>query len=224
MVRAAALAFDDTVSGDGVRVLLLAAGTALVLLAGAFAGVWWLAGLIMWFEQGWLNSLLGWTAVLGAGLAVWFALIPLVITLVAVYAEAMLDRIERRRYPGLPPARQVRATESLRLALGSVGRAAVLNLVLLPLWLVPGVNLLVALANGWLIGRDLYDVTAQRRMPLAEARAFRDRARLSTLPMGVAVALLFGIPVLNLFAALFGLLWMLHAVTAAWAAAADAGG
>jgi CysZ protein len=86
-----------------------------------------------------------------------------------------------------------------------------LNILVLPLYLVPGLNLVVFyVLNGCLFGREYAEAVALRRMPPPEVRAWR-RAHGGTLWLaGVAITLVMMIPVVNAVAPVVAAVFMTH--------------
>ena len=78
------------------------------------------------------------------------------------------------------------------------------NLVALILLFVPGVNLVAFVgANGYLLGREYFELAAMRFRPADEARAMRQHFRLTVFLGGLIIAGFVAIPLLNLFTPLF---------------------
>ena len=91
--------------------------------------------------------------------------------------------------------------------------AAALNILILPLYLIPVVNVLAYYGlNGYLLGREYFELVALRRLEEKPAndlrRTFSGRVVLS----GVVIAFLSTLPVINLVAPVIGTLMMVHIV------------
>ena len=92
---------------------------------------------------------------------------------------------------GAPTPRKMSFFESLwsgvRIAIPSL----LLNLIVLPIYLIPGINALVFIAlNGYLMGRDYAMTAAMRRFPFKDALKLRRSARLSVFLVGVVCAII----------------------------------
>ena len=86
-----------------------------------------------------------------------------------------------------------------------------MNLLALPFYLLPFVNIaLFWVVNGYLIGREYFELVALRHLPFAEVAALRKRHRMRVFLAGVIIALFTTVPLLNLFAPLFGTALMVH--------------
>jgi CysZ protein len=191
-------------------------------LAGALLA-FLLLGIGLWFLAGWLVAgfadWLGWLAHFGTVIVTiflaWF-LFPVGVTaFVGLFLEDVAAAVEARHYPGRPPARRqglgVQAWAALRFA----ALAILLNLVLLPAYLLmllfPPLYFLVFYAvNGYLLGREYFELVAYRRLEERAADELR-RARRGRLTMaGVVIALLLTIPVVNLIAPIVATAFALH--------------
>lgn len=173
--------------------------------------LWQGVKLLHLFQWEWLDTALDVGALLVVVVAgLWF--FPAISTIiVGFFLERVAEAVEARHYPQLAPARQVGILESLSTALRFVGASVGLNLLALPLYFVPMVNLGVFfLLNGYLLGREYFELVAARRLsprPMAETR-LRNRGRL--LLAGMLGAALMSLPVLNLAAPVLLTAWMVH--------------
>jgi CysZ protein len=211
MLRALILALrqlnDPAVRRVLVRCVLLALATFAVLLAVV-------AILISWLDLtglGWLDASL---AVLGSAavLVLAWLLFPAAVALgLGLFADEVVDAVERRHYPGLPPARGLGVTDSVLAGLRLGATALLLNVLALPVYLVPGANLVVFLAlNGYLLGREYFETVATRRLSRAQATAERSRARGRVWLAGAVIAAFSAVPLVNLIAPVIGVAFMAH--------------
>jgi uncharacterized protein involved in cysteine biosynthesis len=91
--------------------------------------------------------------------------------------------------------------------------ALLLNLLALPFYFVPGANVPVYLAlNGYLLGREYFELVAGQRLPLRELGRLRRRQRSRLWLAGVAIAAMLIIPVFNLVAPVVAIAFMVHLV------------
>lgn len=189
-------------------------------LAGAiavFAALWTLIGFVLarttLFQNSWIE---GTVDALGglAAVVLTFLLYPAVVALVmSLFLDSAVEAVETRHYPGLMPPRRTGVAEQVWTAVRLTSAALVLNIVALPLYLVPGVNLVVFYGlNGYILGREYFEMVALRRLDPAATRRLRGDRRLSVLVVGVAIALLSTLPVINLVAPLLAIATMTHRV------------
>ncbi len=142
-------------------------------------------------------------------------LFPAVVTLVlGFFLDSAITTVEARRYPGLPPLNRQSNLAALggALRLGLLGIA--LNLLALPAYLLlPGVNLLLFYGiNGWLLGREYFELVALRRLDARQVRLLWRAQRLRLVAGGAVIAVMLTIPLVNLAAPLIAALFMLHLV------------
>ena len=79
------------------------------------------------------------------------------------------------------------------------------------LLLIPGVNLIAFyLGNGYLLGREYFELAAMRHLPAAEARQLRQANRGLVFLCGVIIAGLASVPIVNLLTPLFATAFMVH--------------
>lgn len=183
-------------------IVLVALGTAMMLILDHTR-----------FFDGWFFNraieLLGGIAILGL---TWL-LFPAVATFVlGFFLDGVISASEARRYPGLPPARPQSIGEIVGGGARLAGLAVVLNLVALPLYLlVPGLNLvLFYLINGWLLGREYFEMVALRRLDPQQRRQMWRAEWLRIVLGGMVIAFLLTVPLVNLAAPLIAALFMLH--------------
>ncbi|MEX0921461.1 MAG: EI24 domain-containing protein [Rhodovibrionaceae bacterium] len=204
--------------------LLISIATFLALWIGAaFGAVWlgellsaWLAGIGA--SQFWIDAaeILAGLGAIGAILFASFILFPAVIVMVLSFLlDDVCRQVEARHYPELPPAREQPLFEAildgLRLALATIG----LNILFLPLIIalsfVPPLNLFVFYGlNGYLLGREYFELVAVRRLSAVESRRLRKVYRGRILLAGVVIAILLTLPVINLVMPLVATALMVH--------------
>ena len=180
--------------------VLLAAGTAL-LIDSSLA--------LSWRPLQWLVDLLGVLVVL----ALSWLLFPAVVTLVmGFFLDGIAAAIEAIDYPGQPPARRAPIGEIIATTLRLMSLTILLNLLALPVYLLaPGINVFVFLGlNGYLFGREYFEVVALRRLDPGAVRAVRQRFGGRVFIGGVVIAGLFAVPLVNLVAPVIATAFMVH--------------
>lgn len=197
--------------GRTLGYLALSAIGALVVLAASISSVGWILGGLAISGIGWLDESLQWAGTAAALVIGWF-IYPLVIAaILGLFADQICDAVEHRHYPGLPPARGLSLGASISEAINFLGMALLLNILVLPLYLLPGPNIIIYLGlNGWLLGREFFDSVGFRRLPRDEHRRLRRHLRFDIWVAGIAIAALLLIPLVNLLAPVIGLALMVH--------------
>ena len=166
-------------------------------------------------EDGFWSDLLEWATLAGILIAS-FLLFPAVVGLVlGVFLEEVAGAVERRHYPGLPAPRPQPVVAAIGGAAGFAATAILLNLLALPLYLVllfiPPFNLFVFYGlNGYLFGREYFELVAVRRLDPAAVRRLRRTYRGRLLLAGMIIALLLTLPLINLIAPIIATGFMVH--------------
>jgi CysZ protein len=195
------------------RPLVLGLALSAVVFVALWAAVWVLLRHTHFFTTGWLNTGVAALGELAAfGLA--YLLYPGVVGAVtSLFLDQAILAVEVRHYPRLDPARHVGLGEQLARAGRLLVLTIVLNLLALPIYLVPLINLLVFFAlNGYILGREYFEMVAPRRAdPSGVRQLWRDH-RWTWIAMGAAIAFLSTLPVINLIAPLLGAAAMVHRV------------
>lgn len=225
MLRASLLAFGDLFAP---RIATLLGATVLLSLATFFM-VWW--G-IDWAVAVWLpdiGSWSGWLSWLGAMLTfvlAWF-LFPMVASVfLAMFLEPVAAAVEARHYPGLGRAPGLPMLSAVAAMLRMLGLVVVLNLALLLVLFVFPVAYPAAwlVGNGWLLGREYFDLVGLRRLSPVQARQLQARRGGEVLAAGIVIVLLSTLPVFNLVVPVFATALMVHRHTAWRAKAQSIGG
>ena len=91
----------------------------------------------------------------------------------------------------------------------------VLNIIVLPVYIValfiPFLSLALFLAlNGYLLGREYFELVATRHMRPRDARTLRKQSGGQVYLAGMVIAGLFAVPFLNLLAPILGAAFMMH--------------
>ena len=194
------------------RVVALSFGFAALTFAAlwvAVASLLYNAAFFEWRPLNWLIDLLGGLAVLVLS----WLLFPAVVTaIMSFFLERIAAAVEDLDYPGRGPPRRQRIGATVAATLRLTGLTLLLNLLALPVYLlVPGINLFLFLTlNGYLLGREYFEVVALRRLDAAAARAAHRRFGLRVFLGGIMIATLFGLPLVNLVAPVIATAFMVH--------------
>lgn len=187
----------------GVLGALLAIG---LLAWGAVEAAAWAAG-----GTGWLS----WLAQAGGGAAAlllaWWLFLPVAAAIASQLVEPVASAVERRHYPHLPPASGASVAAQVAFGLRFGLRLLAIQLLLLPLLLVPVVGFSLALlVSAHALGAGIVQQTALLRMDAPAARAAWRRMRLSGWVLGLLLALMALVPLLNLLVPVLGTAASVH--------------
>lgn len=216
----------------GDRRFLWVLGRALALTLGLLIGLSWVAAWLAGFiptdlGEWWLIGQVTLPQIGPESLAVGFVLIasiflmiPVAALFVGLFLEDIAEAVEARHYPGLPPA----VSPGLRDNLGNAARFALVligaNLLAFVLYFMVGpfAPLVFYAVNGYLLGREYFEMVAARHLGFREAAAFRRRHRFRVWAAGVLMAVPLTIPVMNLFIPLLGVATVTHQFHRLWRA------
>lgn len=193
------------------HVVVRSAQWAFLIFAFLVAILWWALAETTLFQLGWLEGivdLLGGAAALVLGLI----LFPgVVMAVMGFMLEDIAAAVEERHYPFLPQARVQPYSEAIISALRLFAATVVVNILVLPAYLIPVINVFVFYAvNGYLVGREYFELVALRRLAAKDASALRRQYRMSVFMSGVAITVLVSIPVVGWIMPVFGVAMMVH--------------
>jgi uncharacterized protein involved in cysteine biosynthesis len=189
-------------------------GLSIALTIAVFIAV----ALIAWYLVGWLSGLNGWwgeaaqfAGVLGTIVIAWFTFPALAAAISAVFADRVIDAVEARHYPGRPAPLEVPLWSSILDGIKLAVLSLIVNILALPFLIFPPLYAAIVYGvNGWLLGREYYEMPAFRRLqrPVAKQvyRAHRGRFTLG----GVLIAFISTIPIVNLIAPIIATAFMVH--------------
>ena len=193
------------------------AWAAVCFVALHIAAVWAVERIVHW------PGLLGWAVALlasvGATLLAAWLFLPLAAVIGTFYIDRIAAAVERRYYPGLPPAHGASAAAQLWDGVCLGMRVLLLNLLALVLALIlPGIGLLLAWAvASYAMGRGLFVMIAMRRLPRHTANTTY-RAKAGTVfAYGGLMALAAYLPFINLLIPIIGTASMVHVLDLALA-------
>ncbi|MEM7523446.1 MAG: EI24 domain-containing protein [Pseudomonadota bacterium] len=141
-----------------------------------------------------------------------FLMFPVAAIFVGLFLDEIADAVERRHYPHLPePRRQTLGevlTQGFEFSLALIGANAVaLIIYLLSGFLAPIVFWVI---NGYLLGREYFEVVAMRRMDRRDAKSLRQKHFFAVWIAGILMAIPLSVPILNIIAPLVGVAAFVH--------------
>lgn len=219
MIRAFVLSLGDFNDGAILRVFLKSVALTLLILVVLGTALWFATH---WLVTGWLRASDDWAALAGiveiAGAIAlgWLLFRVIAIAVIGLFGDEIVIAVERRHYrQALKTERDVPFARALGMGLASAGRALLVNILLIPAYLLLlltgiGTPLLFFAANGWLLGRDLGDMAAARHLPPEDMKAWHGATRWTRLGMGLIVSGLLTVPGINLFAPILGAAMAAH--------------
>ena len=197
--------------GMGLTIALLIAACLLVnfginqLLSSA-----WAANLIG--DQSWLGVLINIGGVLFTiALSIWL-MVPVTSAIIALFLDEVAQAVEARHYPHLPKQTATKLQDQILVGIRFLGILLLANIgalilsMILPL-LAPFV---FWATNGYLMGREYFQMAAMRRMPRAQAQELFQRHQGSIWTAGILMAIPMSIPLVGLFIPILGAATFTH--------------
>ena len=134
---------------------------------------------------------------------------------IGIFLDDIVEAVERRHYPDHPPGRSMGFGPSLAVTASFTIALIVLNFLALIVygvffWLPIVVPIVYFTINGYLLGREYFELVATRHHGSGDARALRRTNRGRVFFAGVAISGLFWIPVVAFLAPLVAAAAMVH--------------
>ncbi len=202
------------------RVLLLGLALTLILLFSAYA---LFAGFVQWIvpdsltipiigEITWVDDFLSFASILlMLGLSV-FLMVPVASAFTGVFLEDVAQAVEDRHYPGLPATASPSFIDGLVESLNFLGLLLAANIVALVLYafFIPLAPFIFWGLNGFLLGREYFQLVAARRIGRRAAKeAFRRNVGQIWMA-GLLMAVPLTIPLINLLIPILGAATFTH--------------
>jgi CysZ protein len=210
MLTAAGQAFQELFTPPFRAVLVKCVAFTIALFAILILGIeWTFAHFVAW--PGWIETTIQWLGGFALVAGSIFLIPPVTSLIAGLYLDDIAAVVEREHFPSDPPGKELATLPAVGLALKFFVVVLLVNLLALFLLLIPGVNLVAFyLGNGYLLGREYFELSAMRHLAPAEARKLRKSNRLTVLLCGLVIAGLASVPILNLVTPLFATAFMVR--------------
>ncbi|MBL8710311.1 MAG: EI24 domain-containing protein [Rhodospirillaceae bacterium] len=210
MLHALSLAFGQLGDPRIQKVIGLSVGIALAVFVGLIALAWYLIGAFSGLE-GWWGDAAQILGVFATVVIAWFTFPMVAVATAAIFSDRVIDAVMARHYPERPMPHEVSLAAALLDGAKMALIALVANIVILPFLFVPPVYAAIAYTlNGYLLGREYFEMPAFRRLARPAAKEAFRRHRGRFVLAGVVIAILSTIPFLNLIAPVIGIAFMVH--------------
>lgn len=196
--------------------IALAVALLIALWFGLFTAIGWLVPdtitLPWWGEVHWLAPALSIASVGLVLVASIFLMVPVASVFTGFFLEDVAEVVEEAHYPGLPEVAPLGLAQSLSDSLRFFGVVLGSNLAALILYLffIPFAPVLFLALNGYLLGREYFQMAAFRRMSRPEAKALYAANRGTIWAAGALMAVPLTIPLVNLAVPVVGAAGFTH--------------
>jgi CysZ protein len=197
--------------GMGLTIALLIAACLLVnfginqLLSSA-----WAANMIG--DQSWLGALINVGGVLFTiALSIWL-MVPVTSAIIALFLDEVAQAVEARHYPHLPKQTATKLQDQILVGIRFLGILLLANIgaLILSMIVPPLAPFVFWATNGYLMGREYFQMAAMRRMPRAQAQELFQRHPGSIWTAGILIAIPMSIPLVGLFIPILGAATFTH--------------
>jgi CysZ protein len=193
----------------GVMWKSLGLTAAVLVLAGV--GLDRLALSLIHVGPSWLSMVLSIVVALGLIASMVLLAAPTVLFVASFFLDDVATIVEQEIDPYAAPGQPAPLFASVVMGLRFAVLSILVNIVVLLLTLFTGVGFVsFFLLNGYLLGREYFELAAMRHLPPAEAMAIRRRYSGQVYIAGVIISGVVAVPVLNLLTPLFATAFMMR--------------
>ena len=145
-------------------------------------------------------------------LALSFLMFPVATLIIGLFLEEISDAVEAKHYPNLPTVKRQKLFPVMIDAFQFIGIMILANIVaLLAYVIVPVFALFIFWAlNGYLMGREYFQLVAARRIGMKQARRLRKKYFSQIWIAGILVAIPLSIPIVNIIVPILGIAVFTH--------------
>lgn len=185
--------------------------SALITFAALWTVIGWLLRETAISEIGWLEGTIDFLGAAATLVLTWFLFPATVSGVIGLFLDQVADCVEKRHYPALPPANGQSVGEAVVMSAKFLAILIVLNILMLPfLFLGPLFPFVFYLVNGYLLGREYFELVASRRLAQADVTKLRKARQGSVLMVGIVIAFSLTIPLVNLLMPVVATSAMVH--------------
>ena len=202
------------------KVLGLGIVLTIALLVGAYAGLLWVLDIFVGEEAyvpvigevRWLDDLLSFSSFIFMIVLSVFLMVPVASAITSMFLDEVAQAVEDRHYPSLPPVPRLPFSDALRDTLAFLGVLIVANLLAFILYALfsPLALFIFWGLNGFLLGREYFQLAAMRRLGRDGAKALRKKNWFTIWLAGTLMAIPLSLPLVNLVIPIFGAATFTH--------------
>ncbi|MEJ8563188.1 EI24 domain-containing protein [Yoonia sp. GPGPB17] len=195
-------------------------GLTIALLVGIYAALLWL---IEWLTQEpitlpgvgevtWVGDLLGWGSL---GLVIVmsiFLMVPVASAITSLFLDEVAQAVEDKHFPSLPDVPRLTFWDGLRDTVNFLGVLIAANIFAFILYAIfPFAAIFIFYAlNGYLLGREYFQLAAMRRIGRAAAKDLRKQHSSKVWLAGCLMAVPLTFPLVNLIIPILGAATFTH--------------
>lgn len=163
-------------------------------------------------EVTWLGDLLGWGSLFLMLFLSVFLMVPVASAITSLFLDEIASAVEAKHYPTLPTVKPTPLYEVIKDTLNFLGIMIGANLLALLLYMMfaPAAIFIFWALNGFLLGREYFQIAAMRRLGREGAKQARKENFGLIWLAGCLMALPLTVPLLNLFIPILGAATFTH--------------
>jgi len=211
MLDAAILALRDILSPPFRGVLMKSLALTVGLLIALWLALVWVFAHYVATPWPWLDTALDIMTGVGLIVGLGFLVAPVTALFAGLFLDDVAEMVERTHYPADPPGRAQPFLAGIVTAVKFLAVVLVVNAIALPFVLLLGFGFLIFLAaNGYLLGREYFELAALRHHDELTVLRLRRRNSRTIFAAGLLIAAFLAIPIVNLLGPLFATAFMVH--------------
>jgi len=211
MFQAAAKSIEQLLSPKFRFVLFKSLGLTIVVFVVLWISLQAALAKFLILSYGWMETVVAILAGLGLFAGMFLLLLPITAFVATFFIDEIAEAVEERHYPDDPAGREMPVVQGLVIAAKFTVSIIAINILVLLVAIIPGINLVVFYGgNGYLLGREYFELCALRHLPHDKVVELRRENRSRVWLSGVLIAIVATIPFVNLFAPLFATALMVH--------------
>lgn len=211
MFNAAMKSIEQMLSPPFRMVLLKAIGLTIGLFVAVGFIIEAILSAVTISSYPYVDTMIAVLAGLGVILGFVFLIGPVTGLFAGVFLDEVAEEVEKVHYPNDRPGQDLSIVDSMGVALKFTGILILVNILILMVAWIPGINVLAFLTgNGYLLGREYFEMVGMRHMSRDDARALRREYSTRVFFAGVVLASIAMVPFANLLVPLFATAFMVH--------------
>ncbi len=195
-------------------------GLTIALLIGIYAGLLWLIEVLTQEpitlpgvgEVTWLGDLLGWGSLGLVLIMSIFLMVPVASAITSLFLDEVAQAVEDKHFAQLPDVPKVSFTDGLRDTVNFLGVLVAANIFAFLLYAIfPFAAIFIFYAlNGFLLGREYFQLAAMRRIGRVAAKELRKQHNGKIWLAGCLMAVPLSFPLINLIIPILGAATFTH--------------
>lgn len=175
----------------------------------------WYAGNILIsniiLSNSWLEVIISVLGFASIALLTWFLFPVIMSAIISIFLENIAESVETHFYPPRHSLEKLAIKVSINANLKFLVLILAMNIAILPtIFIFPFYILLYYAINGFAFGFEIFNMVASRKIAAHELKLLRKLKRNSIFLVGLIIALMQTIPIINIFAPMIGVIAMVH--------------